>query len=152
VVVLLAGTSIVAVWLLMHPIPGRYAPLDRWRLAAALRPVCRPGEVALSPPDIGLYVGAFTACWPYVSHAVSPEHASRDAATRKFYSGSPAARGRFLDEACVSHVVVPGGWARGGLPPETPFRLRLEVDGPGDGLVVYSREGGAPCRTRPVSP
>ena len=151
-VVVLAGTSMVVVWLLMHPLPGRYAPLDRWRLAAELRPVCRPGEVALSPPDIGLYVGAFTACWPYVSHAVSPEHAVRDAATRRFYAASPADRRLFLDETCVSHVVVPGGWPNGGLPPEAPFRRRLLVEGPGDGLAVYSREASTPCRPAPDSP
>ncbi len=134
-----AATAMVVSWLQSSPNPYRNVPADRFGVAAALRTVCRSGELVLAPPDIGLYVGGLSACWPFVSHTASPEHASRDDATRRFYSGSADARARFLDEACVAHVVVPRGWTDGGLPPEAPYRRTLDVDGPGGGLAVYSR-------------
>jgi hypothetical protein len=140
-----ATTAVVVTWLQSSPNAYRNVPADRWRVAMELRSVCRPGEVVLAPPDIGLYVGGLSPCWPWVSHSASPEHETRDTATRRFYAASPAERRRFLDTTCITHVVVPGGWPNGGLPPEAPFRLRLEVEGPGDGLAVYSREGEAPC-------
>jgi hypothetical protein len=138
-----ATTAVVVTWLQSSPNAYRDVPVDRWRVAAELRRVCRPGEVVLAPPDIGLYVGGLSACWPWVSHSASPEHETRDSATRRFYAATSGERRRFLDEACVSHVVVPGDWPNSGLPPEAPYRLRLEVDGPGGGLAVYSRTAGS---------
>jgi hypothetical protein len=136
---LFAGTAVVVTWLQLDPNPRRNVPVERWQVDEALRSVCRPGELALAPSDIGLYVGGLSACWPYVSHTASPEHDARNAAAGRFYSGTPLDRGRFLEEAGIVHVVVPGAWPTGGLPPGTPYRRRLEVDGPGGGLVVYSR-------------
>jgi hypothetical protein len=143
---LFAGTAVVVTLLQLYPNPYRNVPADRWRIAAALGSVCRPGEMVLAPSDIGLYVGGLSSCWPWVSHSASPEHTSREAATESFYSSTPAERGRFLDEACVAHVVVPRAWLAGGLLPGAPYRHRLEVEGPRGGLAVYSREPGAPCR------
>jgi hypothetical protein len=145
---LFATTAAVVVWLQSSPSPYSCVPADRWRVAAALRPVCRPGELVLAPPDVGLYVGGLSACWPWVSHGASPQHGSRDAATRRFYSASPGERETFLEENCIAHFVVPRSWAMGGLPPDAPYRRRLEVDGPGGGLAVYSRttEPGPGCR------
>ena len=138
----------VVSWLQSSPNDYRNVPADRFGVAVALRTVCRPGELVLAPPDIGLYVGGLSACWPFVSHTASPEHASRDDATRRFYSGSADARARFLDEACVAHVVVPRDWTNGGLAPEAPYRRTLDVDGPGGGLAVYSRAtDSASCRS-----
>jgi hypothetical protein len=146
---LFATTALVVVWLQSSPNPYWSVPADRWRVAKALRPICRTGELVLAPPDIGLYVGGLSPCWPWVSHTASPEHASRDAATRRFYSDPPDARGRFLDTVCASHVVVPRSWPNGGLPLEAPYQYRLEVDGPGGGLAVYSRSAatGDACPT-----
>jgi hypothetical protein len=142
---LFAGTAVMVTWLQLHPNPYRNVPADRWRVAAALEPLCRPGELVLAPSDIGLYVGGLTACWPWVSHGASPEHAPREAATGAFYASTPAARARFLDEICVTHVVVPRAWPAGGLPVDAPYRRRVEVDGAGGGLAVYSRDEAAPC-------
>ena len=83
------------------------------------------------------------APYPWVSHSASPEHAARDAETRRFYSDSPKARERFLEEVGAAHVVVPRAWPNGGLPPDAPFRRRLEVDGPAGGLAVHSRTPAA---------
>jgi hypothetical protein len=149
---LFAGTAVVVTWLQLHPNPYRNVPADRWRVAAALRSVCRPGELVLAPSDIGLYVGGLSACWPWVSHSASPEHTSREAATRRFYASTPAERGRFLDEVCPTHVVVPRAWSAGGLPPGAPYRHRLAVDGPGGGLAVYSRTGGPADAGPPTAP
>ena len=147
-VVLFAGTALTLTWLQLSPNTYRNVPAERWRVAEALRPVCQRGELVVAPPDVGLYVGGLSACWPWVSHSFSPEHASRDAATRRFYSSPPEERRRFLDEHCVTHVVVPAGWPEGGLPVGAPYERRLEVDGAGGGLAVYSRVAGIPCSTR----
>jgi hypothetical protein len=147
---LFAGTAVMVTALQLQPNPYRNVPAERWRVADALGEVCRPGELVLAPSDIGLYVGGLTACWPWVSHSASPEHASREAAMTRFYSARPVDRARLLDEACATHVVVPRAWPAGGLPPGTPFRLRLGVDGVGGGLTVYSRDEDAPCP--PASP
>ena len=144
-VVLFAGTALTLTWLQLSPNAYRNVPAERWRVAGALGEVCGRGELALAPPDIGLYVGGLSACWPWVSHSASPDHASRDAATLRFYSSAPEERQRFLDESCVAHVVVPAGWAGGGLPAGSPYERRLEVDGVDGGLAVYSRAAGASC-------
>ncbi len=144
-VVLFAGTALTLTWLQLGPNDYRNVSADRWGVAAALRPVCQRGELVLAPPDIGLYVGGLSACWPWVSHSFSPEHASRDEATRRFYSSPPEERARFLDEVCVTHLVVPAGWPGGGLPAGAAYQRRLEVDGTGGGLAVYSRVPGVPC-------
>jgi hypothetical protein len=142
---LFATTALVVVWLQSSANPYWSVPADRWRVAWALRAVCRPGELVLAPPDIGLYVGGLSPCWPWVSHTAAPDHGERDAATRRFYAEPPEARAAFLDAVCASHVVVPRSWPEDGLPSDAPFRRRLEVEGPGGGLAVYSREGEAPC-------
>jgi hypothetical protein len=147
---LFAGTTVMVTALQFPPNLYRNVPAERWRVADALRDVCRPGELVLAPSDIGLYVGGLSSCWPWVSHTASPEHASREAATARFYSGAPPERGRFLDALCVTHVVLPRAWPAGGLPPGTPYHLGPTVDGPGGGLAVYSRETDASCR--PASP
>ena len=147
---LFAATAVVVSVLQLHPNPYRNVPSERWRVAAALGTVCRPGELVLAPSDIGLYVGGLSACWPWVSHSASPEHGSREAATGRFYSGAPLERGRFLDEVCATHVVVPRAWPAGGLPPGSPYLRRLEVEGPRGGLAVYSRDEAVPCP--PASP
>jgi hypothetical protein len=149
-VVVFAGTAVTVTALQLQPNAYRNVPAERWRVAAALGKVCRTGEIVVAPSDIGLYAGGLSSCWPWVSHTASPEHASREAATGRFYSGSPPARGRFLDEVCAAHVVVPRAWPAGGLPPGAPYRLGIEVDGPGGGLAVYSRDPRASCR--PASP
>jgi hypothetical protein len=145
---LFIGTALVVS--LLQSVPKSYGsvPADEWRVAAALRSVCRTGELVLAPPDIGLFVGGLTPCWPYVSHSASPEYDSRDAATRRFYSAPPADRAAFLEEDCINHVVVPRGWWNGGLPLTAPYRPRLKVDGPGGGLAVYSRSADTRCRPR----
>jgi len=142
-----AATALVLIWLQSSPNAYRNVPVDRFGIAVALRSECRPGELVLAPPDIGLYVGGLSACWPFVSHTASPEHASRDEATRRFYASSPEERARFLEEACIDHVVVPRTWANGGLSPEAPFGRTLDVDGPGGGLAVYSRTSPCPRAT-----
>jgi hypothetical protein len=145
-----AGTSIAVIWLLLHPLPTRNVPAERWRIAAALDSVCQTGELVLSPPDIGLYVGGLSACWPWVSHPAAPDHAAREETARRFYASPPSDRARLLDELCATYVVVPRFWPGGGLPRTAPYSFRLGVEGAGGGLAVYSREGHSPCA--PASP
>jgi hypothetical protein len=150
---LFATTALVVTWLQLQPNAYRNVPADRWQAAWALRTVCRSGERVLAPPDIGLYVGGLTACWPWVSHSYAPDHDARSEVAARFYAGPPAARERPLDEVCPDHVVVPGAWPRGGLPEGAPYEQRLEVAGPAGGLAVYSRMASVPCREgRPATP
>jgi hypothetical protein len=148
-VLLFAGTALTETWLQLSPNPYRNVPEERWRVAEALGGTCQRGEIVVAPPDVGLYVGGLSACWPWVSHSFSPDHAARDAATRRFYASSPEERLRFLEDNGVAHVVVPAGWAGGGLPPGGPYERRLEVEGARGGLAVYSRTADPPP---PVSP
>lgn len=109
-VVLFAGTSLFAVSLASSAGPPWHVPEARWEVARALRPACRAGDVVLAPPDVGLYVGGLTACWPFVSHGAASDFDERDRAARRFYSDEPGAwRSAFLDGSCVRFVVLPTG-------------------------------------------
>ncbi len=143
---LMATTAAVVTWLCATPGPGSHPPAERWRVAAALREVCRPGEIVLAPEDIGLYAGGLSPCWPYVSHAAAPDHDARAAAVRRFYGeASPEERAALLDGTGAGLVVLPSrlppGWLGPGTPRRAPCRRR-----PGDGLAVYRRDGSTPGR------
>jgi hypothetical protein len=142
----MASTAVVATWLCTLPSPRWHAPVERWRVAVALREVCQPGEILIAPPDIGLYAGGLSPCWPYVSHAAGPEHEARAAAVRRFYGeASPEERAGLLESRCVAHVVLPANAPEGWLGPGAPYRPRRELTGPNDSLAVWSRDDATPC-------
>ncbi len=146
---LMATTAAVVTWLCVIPSPSRYVPEERWRVAAALREACRPGEIALAPEDIGLYVGGLSPCWPYVSHAAAPDHGTRAEAVRRFYGeATPEERAALLDGACVALVVLPPHLPAGWLGAGTPYRARLAVPGPRGGLAAYRRDAVCPAPGR----
>jgi hypothetical protein len=147
---LMASTAVVVAWLCASPGPSRYAPAERWRVAVALRAVCHPGETVLAPPDVGLYVGGLTPCWPFVSHAAAPDHDARAEAVRRFYTlSTPEMRASLLESRCVAHVVAPPRAPAGWLGPATPYRPRLEVPGPSGGIAVWSRDAAVACAALP---
>ncbi|HSD67622.1 MAG TPA: hypothetical protein VLF95_13025 [Vicinamibacteria bacterium] len=139
---LMASTAAVATWLCAVPSPNWHVAAERWRVASALRQACRPGDEVLSPPDIGLYVGGLTPCWPWVSHGAAPDFPRRSEAARRFYGATPAERAALLDEACIVHVVVPAPPPKAWLPEGTAFRPRPSARG---SLPVWSREVGVAC-------
>jgi hypothetical protein len=142
---LMASTAVVVVWMCTVPGTGS-APAESWRAAAALRAVCRPGETVLAPPEVGLYVGGLTACWPFVSHAAAPDHDARAEEVLRFYAQStPEERANMLEGRCIAHVVLPPHAPRGWLGPRAPYRPRLELPGPNGGIAVWSRDGTAAC-------
>jgi hypothetical protein len=142
---LMASTAAVVTWLCATPGPNSHAPAGRWRVAAALRGTCRPGEVVLAPPDVGLYLGGLTACWPYVSHAAAPGHDARAAAVRRFYGeSSPAERAALLEETGAALVVLPSGLSPGWLGPAA--RLDATPAASGNGLAAYRRHRPVPGR------
>jgi hypothetical protein len=140
---LLAGSSVLIVVLVWGPSPAWDVPASRWRVAATtLRPLCRRGDLVLAPPDVGLYVGGLTACWPWVSHRAAPTFDARDRAARRFYADTSAeGRSRFLAETGVRFVVLPRPKAEGAgwSPAEADFR-RVEGSA-GSDLAVFAREG-----------
>jgi hypothetical protein len=143
-VVALAGTAVYVVWLVASPGPPWHVPASRWNAAIRLRAVCHRGDVVVAPPDIGLYVGGLTACWPWVSHAAAADHVERDAAARRFYSDEPGSwRTAFLDDACARAVVFSAddagerpGWSAEG----DGFRLLPGKAGPFPQARVYVRD------------
>jgi hypothetical protein len=137
---LMATTAAVATWLCASPGPGSHAPAARWRVATALRETCRPGEMVLAPPDVGLYLGGLSPCWPYVSHAAAPGHETRAAAVRRFYGeASPAQRAALLEETGAALVVLPSGLPPGWLGPRA--LLEATPSASGDALAAYRRLG-----------
>jgi hypothetical protein len=90
------------------------------------RPVCRPGDLAFAPADIGLYALGLTSCTPFTSHPWEPDHLERQAIAAAFYTTlAPAARSAILDRLQARHLLLPGdpgpvpeSWLGAG----TPFR------------------------------
>jgi hypothetical protein len=138
-------TAITALSIVLGPNPRWYTPPERMESALELRKSCRPGDVAFTPPDIGLFVGGFTSCSPYVSHPVGPDFAERAAEVAAFLSEgvSPQWRSKLLDEHRVTHVAIPGD--PGDVPEQwlgegTPFR-RVATAGRMPSMIsLYARE------------
>jgi hypothetical protein len=143
-VLLLGGTAAVATYTVTRSSPRWHVPAAHWRAAAALRTVCRPGEVVLASADIGLVAGGLTSCWPLVSHAAAPDYEARLAAANRFYaSESPEERARLLDGACASHAVVP--LTAGGAPVDSGPSFRAAAIARADGFAILSRRLSRPC-------
>jgi hypothetical protein len=137
-----SATGLIALSLLLEDNPRWYVPRERKGAAVALRPFCRPGDVALSPPDVGLFVNAYAACSAFVAHPVMRDYARRQDEARAFYvSATPAWRAAFLERECLAFLAlpadageVPAGW----LGEATPYR-RLASGSPGGALTLYAR-------------
>ena len=150
---LLSATALVALGLVSSDNPRWYVPPERLELARVLRSRCRPGDLALTPPDIGLYVAGLTACKAYASHAAAPNHEARAETVRAFYEdGTPAGRAALLDRLCVTHVALPGDF---GDAPEawlgagTPFRRIVVVGSEPGRWGLYGRGDPSGCLPRP---
>lgn len=109
-------------------------------MVVALRIACRPGDVVMSPPEIGLFAYGLTACRALVSHPIAPDYEDRRADLVRFGGGSPEERLRLLDARRIRKLVLPGdaglvpvAW----LGPDAPFE-RLAVVGGGT-LSLYAR-------------
>jgi hypothetical protein len=143
-VLLLGGTAAVATYTVTRSSPKWHVPSAHWRAAAALRAVCRPGEVVLAPAGTGLLAGGLTSCWPLVSHAAAPDYEARLATADRFYaSESPEERARLLDGACASHAVVP--LTDGGAALEAGPSFRAAAIARADGFAILSRRLSRPC-------
>jgi hypothetical protein len=138
----LSGTAAVALGLTLSDNPRWYVPPERLKAAEALGGVCRPGQLALAPPDIGLYVLGLTACDAYVSHPVAPGSQQRAQALAWFQAAAtPEQRAAFLDREGVDFVVLAAGAGpvpEGPLGEGTPFRL--VPGGALPHLAVYGRK------------
>jgi hypothetical protein len=144
--VLLAGTAATAVGITRVPRPRWFVPAGRMQVARAFDGACRTGELAMAPPDIGLYLAGLSSCRAYSSHAIEPDHARREADARAFYQdASPAWRTALLDAHCVSHVVLPkaGPVPTAWLGEATPFRE--SVPAAAADAAIYSRAGREGC-------
>ena len=149
-ILVLGGTAAGALALIRGPNPAWHVPAERFAAAHALRERCRPGDVLLSPPDIGRYAAAFTSCTPLVSHAGAPGHAEREAAVRRFYEHpDPALGAAMAGRYCVSHLVLPAAAAiERHLEDAASYRAVAVVEEGPRALVVYSRAVRPTCGAR----
>jgi hypothetical protein len=149
----LGTTPVVTLAILVQPLPHWYTAQARLAAARALQPLCAPDDLALAPPDVGLFIGGLSACKPWVSHPSHPDHPARVAATAAFYGTlAPAARAALLERERIRFVVLPGD--AGDLPEAwlgagTPFRRAAAVGMPGQRLGVYSRATRPPGQPAP---
>jgi hypothetical protein len=152
-----ATSAIIALRIVLVPDPHWHVPAERLGAALALRPSCRPGEVALTPADVGLFVMSLTSCKPFVSHQIEPGHDARDAAMKRFYGSlAPAERRAMLDRLGIDYVALPGdigatpvSWLGEG----SQFARLAVVGGGPRAISIYGRTfpgisgGGPPTRT-----
>jgi hypothetical protein len=138
----LSGTGASALGLLLSDNPRWYVPPERLAVARVLKTACRPGNIALTPPDVGLYVLGLTACDPFVSHPAAPRHLERESLLKWFLGmAKPAERAAFLDRERVDFVLLPASSApvpEGVLGTGTPFRAL--PGGVLETLAVFGRE------------
>jgi hypothetical protein len=120
----------------------------------ALRPLCRPGQVVMAPPEIGMYANAYSSCRAFITHVIAPDSATRQEEMKVFYLEAGADERRaLLDRRCVSHLVMPEvgeeELTRALLTPQTGFRKTASVGTVPSGFAVYSRETPPWCRRVP---
>ena len=139
----LGSSAVVALGLVSTASPRWHVPAPRLDAALLLRASCTRDDLALAPPDVGLYTAGLTACRVYVGHPAARGYAEREREARAFYEpGDPSGRGAWLDRAGVTKLVLPGD--PGEAPTEwlgagTAFR-RVGRIGRGDRAIsVYSR-------------
>ena len=105
--------------------------------------MCRSGDVALAPKDIGLLIGTLSRCKAYLSHEIQPAFSERAAELERFYGpGDPKERAELLDRHCIRVLILPGDddqQASHWLPPSTEFRRALAVGAGARAISVYSR-------------
>ncbi|MBN2372114.1 MAG: hypothetical protein JXO72_16685 [Vicinamibacteria bacterium] len=120
-----------------------FVPRERMDIAWRMRELCRPGELVLAPPDIGLYVSGLSACKAFVSHAAVPNFLERMHIARWFFTNADhESRSRFLDATGISYVTLSaadGSAAQELLGEGTPFH---EVAAVGQGsrrIGIFAR-------------
>jgi hypothetical protein len=122
----LSGTAAAALGLVLSDNPRWYVPPQGLQAGRALRGACRPGDLALAPAQIGLFVLGLTACDAFVSHAVATGYPERAEALAWFLGqATPRQRADFLARERVTFVVLPssaGTMPEDLLGPGTPFR------------------------------
>jgi hypothetical protein len=126
-VILLFPTSALLLWTALHPLPGSYVPVDYVAAAAALRPACTTGDVAVAPTDLSLLIAGLTPCHVTLGHRLLTPHFARESELgRRFYdpSTTPAWRLEYLRHKRARFVLLPAG-AGAWLGPDPPFERRL---------------------------
>jgi hypothetical protein len=149
VAIAFASTAFFAVRFTLSGNPYWFPPRENMAAAVAMRASCRPGDIALGPSEIGQLVGGLSACKAYVSHPIGPDFERREDEMRLFYAADTAAavRRRFLDEHCLTHLVLPGdagvsptAWLGGGAD-----LRRFALVGEPARLSLYARPRPAGC-------
>ncbi|HXY42232.1 MAG TPA: hypothetical protein VEQ10_21325 [Vicinamibacteria bacterium] len=144
---LMSSTGAIALKLLLEDNPQWYVPRERVEAALALRALCRPGELLVAPPDIGLYANAYSACRAYAAHLGTGEGALRAAAIEAFYAAPPAGRLAWLEARCARFVVLPDDAERAEhlLGAAAPYHRVAQASGRAGTLSVYARDEPPAC-------
>jgi hypothetical protein len=140
-------TGLVALKILLDDNPSWFVPRVRLAAARALGPLCRRGDVALAPAEIGVYLNAWSSCRAFVTtQVVAPDKEERLEELTFFYMRARGDERRaLLDRRCVTHVILPAaseGPAEQGLGPG--FRRAVRVDEKG-ALDIFVRERPPAC-------
>ncbi len=147
VAVAFCSTGLVAFKVLLEDNPSWFVPRERIEVAKALHPLCRPGEIVMAPPVIGMYANAYSSCRAFITHIIGPDSPIRQEEMMGFYlDGGPEARRALLERRCVSHLVLPDqvdGHAWAFLAPD--FQRTTRVGHRPHGFVVYSRAAPSDC-------
>lgn len=147
---LLSFTSVVALKIVWGADSAWFVPRERMQAALAIRDSCTERGLVLAPPDVGLYAMGLTSCRAVIAHPVSPGFSERLREARGFYGPWPPGQRRaWLDQLCVTHVVLPadaGPAAAAWLGDGAPYRrLALVGSGPRT-LSVYARDDPGSCQ------
>jgi hypothetical protein len=137
-------TSLLLLWVSLHPAPAWFSPLGYREVALELKQECRPGDVLLAPMDPSLIVAGLAPCHVVLGHRVlTPGFASRVEEVRRFYrrETSPLWRRGYLDAVRARFVLLPApgagwlerGWRRVRTFPDFELWDRIEPV-PSDGL------------------
>lgn len=147
-----SSTGLLAVRLLME---DNYWFVPAWKLEASrlARGHCQRGDVALYPPDLGIFVNAYSSCSAYVAHPVMRDYARRQEEVEHFYGqATPAERASLLDLGCVRFVLLPDvreAVPREWLGADTPFDRVRQLARRGASIGLYERRGPRACATLP---
>jgi hypothetical protein len=139
----MSTTTLVALHVFLGDGGRWYVSREKVAAAVALRAACRPGDVVLAPPDIGLLALAYSSCRPYVSEEYRP--ANREEEWTAFYGAAPPEwRSALLERARITAVVLPPGLGdrpESWLGPGTPFRRVARVGDGASELGIYAKGG-----------
>jgi hypothetical protein len=124
-VALLSPTAVLLLRSAWTPGPIGFPPREYFAVTEVLERACRPGDVVLADPDVGLMVAGLTPCSVTVGHRVlTPDYARRRRESLELYAETTSSERRreILRRSGARFVVLPVG--AGSWLSAEPYRRR----------------------------